>query len=62
MNDLPQIVRCEETGRCWQVECWPDASSQRSESQRSNSVILKRGALVIEEPVKSFFGKYTVVC
>lgn len=58
----PSIVRCEETGRCWQVESRPDAGCQKSERQMSNAVVLKRGELVITVPVETVFEKYTVVC
>lgn len=58
----PQILRCDETGRCWQVESWPDTSGKKSERQRSNVVVLKRGELVITGPVEIVFEKYAVVC
>lgn len=54
MSGTPQIVRCEETGRCWQVEHWPDKDA--------GMVDLKRGELVITVPLETFFEKYTVVC
>jgi predicted lipoprotein len=46
------ILRCEETGRCWQVEFWPDAGP----------VALKRGELVITVPRETVFELYTEVC
>lgn len=56
MNPVPQILRCDETGLAWQVEWFPEVGSQRAE------VRLKRGELVITEPLETIFEKYTVVC
>jgi hypothetical protein len=56
VSGTPQILRCESTGRCWQVAWWPEAGSPKTE------VSLRRGELVITVPVETVFEKYTVVC
>ena len=59
MNDKqnhPSIVRCDISGRCWQVDFWPDEGSLRKE------VCLRRGSRTAEEPRDGFFNFYTVIC
>lgn len=52
---IPQIVRCEETGKCWHVEFF-----------NSDNVALYRGRREdrrdITVPRETFYEYYTVVC
>jgi hypothetical protein len=56
MNATPQIVKCEVTGECFQVQHWPTGVD------RDLTVALKGLARSVDEPVDGFFENYTVVC
>ena len=56
MNPVPQIVRCDVTGECFQVVHWPTGE------ERDVLVALKGIHRSQEEPVDGFFEQYTVVC
>jgi hypothetical protein len=56
MNGVPQIVKCEVTGECFQVVHWPTVA------ERDVTVALKGIHRSLEEPLDGFFEWYTVVC
>jgi hypothetical protein len=54
MNETPHIVRSNISGRCWQVELWPE--------DESGIVVLKRGGLIFSIPMDTFRETCTVIC
>lgn len=56
MNGIPQIVKCEVTGECFQVVHWPTGDG------KDVTVSLKGLWRSVEEQLDGFFENYTVVC